>query len=120
MSRRVASARAPNIRSKSGGAICMDTTIRLYLVPVKGEIAARGSDVPAGRDARGSGAKGARRRRAAAVVRPSTAAVRRRTRGHVLDADLAGLPVHFSGWRGREAGPGVQTRGAIECDSASR
>ena len=31
MSRRVASARAPNMRSKSGGAICIDTTIRLYV-----------------------------------------------------------------------------------------
>src|SRR3954468_21350744 len=30
MSRLVASARAPNIRSKSGGATCMGTTIRLY------------------------------------------------------------------------------------------
>src|SRR5689334_20920126 len=35
MSRRVASARAPNMRSKSGGAICIDTTIRLYEVGVK-------------------------------------------------------------------------------------
>src|SRR5688500_5346840 len=35
MSRRVWSARAPNMRSKSGGAICIDTTIRLYHWPVK-------------------------------------------------------------------------------------
>jgi len=31
----VASARAPNMRSKSGGAICIHTTIRLYVSAVK-------------------------------------------------------------------------------------
>src|SRR5215204_3593027 len=36
MSRRVWSARAPNMRSKSGGGNCIDTTIRLYGLSCQG------------------------------------------------------------------------------------